>query len=117
MRKLLRSDFRRLFKSKFFWISSAFMFLFGLLPIDHWLSNREALADGYSEVMWHLEDSFFSYVVVLFFLITIMTILFIGSEYAGGTIRNKMIVGQKRANIYLSNLITLETAVILWSVL
>ena len=38
-------------------------------------------------------------------VIAIFTSLFLGVEYSDGTIRNKISIGHKRINIYLSNLI------------
>lgn len=42
-----------------------------------------------------------------------MTALFVGSECSDGTMRNKLIVGHKRCNIYLSKLVVCVTAGIL----
>lgn len=42
-----------------------------------------------------------------------LTALFKGSEYSDGTMRNKIVVGHKRCNVYLSNLIVCTTAGIL----
>lgn len=38
-------------------------------------------------------------------LLSLMTALFVGCEYSDGTMRNKLIVGHRRSNIYLANLI------------
>lgn len=111
MSKLLRADFRRLFKSKFFWFSTAVMAFLGALPVDRYLANRAGFAAGATEPMWYLEDEFFNYLIAQFFIITILTALFVGAEYANGTLRNKIVVGQKRSAIYLSNLVTLVSAI------
>lgn len=115
MNRMLHANFNRLFKSKFFWLSSGFMLLLGLLPIDRWMANQEGIAEGYSDSMWHLEDDFFNYLIAIFFMVSIMTVLYIGAEYSNGTIRNKIVVGQKRPVIYLANLITLATGIVIWT--
>lgn len=118
MSNLLHADFKRLFKSKFFWLSSLVMLAMGvILPIDHFFYNKEAIAAGYPEDVVALDEGFFNYVIAQFIMISIMTALFVGLDYANGTIRNKIVVGKKRGAIYLSNLITLVTAVAIWSVI
>ena len=52
-----------------------------------------------------VDNLIFSYINFIGFFIAMFTSLFVGSEYDYGTIRNKIIVGHSRLNIYLSTLI------------
>ena len=45
-------------------------------------------------------------VLVIGFLMSLFTSLFVGTEYSDGVIRNKIIAGHKRRNIYAINFIT-----------
>lgn len=45
-------------------------------------------------------------ILMLFPVMAVFCSLFIGTEYSEGTIRNKIIIGQKRGTVYLSNFIT-----------
>ncbi|MDE6203583.1 MAG: ABC transporter permease, partial [Lachnospiraceae bacterium] len=56
------------------------------------------------EVPRCIDESFFSYTSFMVILFSAFCSLFIGTEYNDGTIRNKLIVGHKRMDIYLSNL-------------
>lgn len=107
MGKLLRANFSRLFKSKFLWFSTALLFLLGLVPIDRYFVNVKYAVRG---EMWSLDEDFFTYSVFVFFITTILTALYVGVEYSGGTMRNKIAVGAKRTSVYFSNLITLIVA-------
>ena len=46
-----------------------------------------------------------NFINIIGFFIAIFTSLFVGAEYSDGTIRNKIVAGHSRKNIYLSNLI------------
>lgn len=117
MSKLLRANFSRLFKSKFFRVSSAVMFLFGFIPVITYFDNKECyeLYYYYDEYTKPLDEVFFIYIIAIFFVTTISTALFVGVEYSSGTIHNKLAIGTKRITIYLSNLITLAVANAIWS--
>ena len=83
MNKLLSANFFRLRKNKCFRGSLAFMFVIGIAsPL---LRYRDMKQSGYIN---NLDNGF------------------IGTEHNDGTIRNKIIVGQKRETIYLSNMVT-----------
>lgn len=108
MRKLLRANFTRLFLDKVFLLSCAAMFLLGTaLPVIHFFDHIS------SGEKWTPDASCFVFVVFVPILLSLVTALFVGSEYSDGTMRNKLIVGHKRHHIYLSALIVCSTAGIL----
>lgn len=100
MNKLLSSNFSRLQKSKIFWLGMAFMFLAGTALVLK--QYKQVVMYGYPV---KLESTFFSYTLLILVVSAIFCPLFLGVEYSDGTLRNKIIVGHKRSNIYFSNLI------------
>lgn len=93
MYKLLNAGFYRLRKNKIFWgIIVITLIIAGVLfyMLD--------LSDGIDIIL--LKN-----IETIGFFISIFTSLFVGLEYANGTIRNKIVVGHSRIKIYLSNLI------------
>lgn len=52
-----------------------------------------------------LEYYYFQFLLYIPFFLAVVTSMFLGTEYSDGTMRNKLIVGNKRTNIYLANLI------------
>ena len=94
MYRLLNANFYRLIKNKIFLgiiIITLCMACFILKNLDLFGNYIEGL------VMTHL--------TTIGFFISLFTTLFVGLEYANGTIRNKIVAGQSRIKIYISNLI------------
>lgn len=96
MNKLLLANVARLKKDKVFWIGMIFMFVTGILIV---INNRQNIDS------MHLENVFFSYIVIIGILAAAFGSLFIGTEYSDGTIRNKLMIGHTRSSIYLANFI------------
>lgn len=108
MNKLLAAAFSRMFKSKAFWGGMIFMLVTGIgMPI---MNYRSMLSDGYTR---YIDGSFFTGAVFIGILLSVLCSLYVGTEFSDGTIRNKVIVGQKRPAIYLSNLIVCAVSGIL----
>ena len=106
MSKLLRSDFRRLFRSKLFYlclIPTAVVMVFALFNNLHYLEVMENLE-------LPLDNLLFMGTTVVGFPIAIFTSFFVGTEYSDGTMRNKILVGNSRFSIYLSHFITTSVA-------
>lgn len=55
---------------------------------------------------WFMDFILLAYVVLVPILTSVLTALFVGSDYSSGTLRNKVIAGHRRSHIYLANLIT-----------
>ena len=101
MNKLLSANFFRLRKNKCFRGSLAFMFVIGIAsPL---LRYRDMKQSGYIN---NLDNGFFMCALFIGIILAVFCSLFIGTEHNDGTIRNKIIVGQKRETIYLSNMVT-----------
>lgn len=110
MNKLLRSNFSRLWKNKLFWLCMGAMLVYSIV---YMLSGcREAIADM-SEYQYSLEQYYFHFALSIGFFCTLFSSMFFGTEYSDGTIRNKMIVGHTRADIYMSSLATTFIATLL----
>ena len=95
MYKLLNAGFYRLIKNKVFW--GILIITLGIAGV--FLYNK--LDDSTNSI----DNLLLDHIGIIGIFISIFTTLFVGSEYANGTIRNKIVVGHSRTKIYLSNLI------------
>lgn len=110
MNKLLSAGFVRLWRDKVFWICTAILFLFGgIIPIVTYCDMKRYNTTAY------IDSSFFTYALFTLIAASIFIPLFLGTDYSNGAIRNKITVGHRRDSIYLSNLIVVFTAGILFS--
>lgn len=100
MIKLLNAGFTRLRKNKLFWLLTIFSIGLALFMIYTQYSDMKK----YEEVI-EVEQLMLNYSTMIGIVIAIFTSLFLGVEYSDGAIRNKISIGHKRINIYLSNLI------------
>lgn len=104
MTKLLSANFSRLMRDKMFWIVSAAMFIISAFMI---IKNGMTAADM-DDVnnIKSLNSCYFNMLPMLSFFYSVFISFFIGTDYSDGTIRNKIVIGHSRTNIYLSNFIT-----------
>lgn len=100
MSNLLYANFSKMFKNKLFLIGIGFMFLAGSFLC--YQQYRQLV--GYGAHV-KLDSTFFVYTLMIGVLSAIFCSLFVGVEYNDGTMRNKIIAGHKRTEIYFSNLI------------
>lgn len=94
MYKLLKAGLFRLRKDIIFWI-----FTFFTLGIAGFTLFR------YNPNEYILDRFVNEFIMYIGIFIAIFVSIFVGKEHSEGIIRNKIIVGHKRINIYLSNLI------------
>lgn len=100
MSKLLNAGFTRLRKNKLFWLLTIFSIGLALFMIYTRYSDMKTYGDAIE-----VEQIMLNYSTITGIVIAIFTSLFLGVEYSDGALRNKISIGHKRTNIYLSNLI------------
>ena len=102
MRKLTSAHFSRLIKDKAFWLISAVVLVGSLVAILNCSrSAAEMIASGYIVT---LDDYFFTQAPFMGLYFAVFISLFLGTEYADGAVRNKLVVGASRLDVYLSGL-------------
>ncbi len=94
--KLLRANLLRLRQSKLFLGTLAFMAGYALWNI--WDRTRLGSTT--------IDGILFDYCLAAGIVSALFSGLFLGTEYAEGTIRNKLVVGHTRFSVYLANLLT-----------
>lgn len=100
MNKLLSAGFFRMRRDGMFLIGVIVMAALGaLMPVARYIDNIRTGGE------LALESSFFTYAVVAVAVSSVFCSLFLGAEYGGGAIRNKLVAGRSRAAVYGANLI------------
>lgn len=103
MNKLLSANLCRFKRDRIFWICFLAMLVYAAASM---VGNcYQALRDT-SLFEYKLDMFYFVYALPIGLLIAVFVSLFLGTEYSDGTIRNKLIVGHTRRDIYLANLFT-----------
>lgn len=115
MYKLLDANFSRLHKNVFFWIGILISVVLGVcLPtiakgISTTLVERtNGMISGGSLVFSEgsLDYFFFTWILFIVFYMALFSSVFTGTEYRDGTMRNKIVAGHSRTEIYISNFIS-----------
>lgn len=101
MRKLLSANFFRLWKEKMFWLGLAFMTI-GSVCFS-WMNCKTAMKNA--DVKFYVEDIMFNMLPVMGFVFVFIIGMRLGTEFDEHTIRNKLIVGYNRTQIYFSEYI------------
>lgn len=104
MNKLLTAEFSRLIHSFCFRLCTLFsaglgLFLTGVRKLDIILNTAAYHKLGKE---FPVDDLLFSGSLYLVFALASFISIFLGTEYSDGTLRNKVIIGHKRWEIYLS---------------
>ena len=111
MRKLLRANLSRLWHDRVFWLLTAIMAFLSAAMSVVYIDNKMR-----SDIAWIMDFSLITYVLLAPVLTSVFTALFVGSDYSGGTLRNKIIAGHRRVHIYLTNLIVCSFSGIVFSI-
>ena len=114
MRKLLASNFFRFRKDRFSWCVVGIIVILSLVNVFNSARSFEAMAaSGY---ILSLEDYYFNQAPLIGAFLALLISMFLGTEFSEGTIRNKLCIGHKRNEIFLSNFISCAFASIVLTV-
>ena len=101
MNNLLISNFKRLIKDKVLWLS---IFIFIIMSCIMCFKQHQVGLNNNEPIP--VENVLFWGEMLIGIVIAVFTSLYVGKDYSDGTIRNKLIIGHSRVNIYVANLIT-----------
>lgn len=104
MSRLLSANFVRLRKNRLFWAAITLTAALSVYDIIQYIFLAEEWKEA-GETL-HFESGYFTIAPIIGLPITLVIIFFLGTDYSDGTIRNKIIAGHTRAEIYLADLIT-----------
>ena len=109
MSRLLSANFSRLWKDTVFWIT-----IIGLVVMSvatAWINYQTGLR--YDAESVYVEDVMFNVFPIIAFVSAVFISLFLGTEYDDNTIRNKLIVGHTRKDIFFASCLTCIAASVL----
>lgn len=101
VRKLLSAEIQHIFKSKLFWLEILFFAGFSAFIV---MVNYSPSVQS-SDNPIYLDDVFFTFYQLMALAFAICISMTVGTEYSDGVIRNKLIVGHTRRNIFFSILL------------
>ena len=101
MSRLFSANMMRLRKSKIFLVGELFMVGYALFVYDSAGSHMESSG---SIDRWNIY--FFNALLLSGFVAALFVSFYLNAEYSDGAIRNKLMVGHKRKDIYLVNFVT-----------
>lgn len=108
MKDLLKADFYRLFRSKFFYILLGVAFIFALFTFSLYMVIAKIAEEEFLGVPFTAEIfQQLSFDGTVAYFTVIAAAIFICGDYSGGGMRNKILIGCGRTNIYRSKLIVM----------
>lgn len=108
MSKLLHSNFARLKRYPIFWIEMILAVSYSIFVCITLYRDMIRYEESVA-----LESILFNFLILIGIVMAVFCSLFIGTEYSDGTIRNKLIIGHSRNNIFISNFILCMITVLL----
>ena len=112
MRRLIRANGRRWYKSTLYWFFVFLMVLFcNVVCVNQYRYMKSYDAE------YILDNFLFGSFILVGVGLAVVISVYVGTEYSDGTIRNKLIVGRKRLHIYLSNTLTCTMGALLATLL
>ncbi len=104
MCKLLSANLSRL------WKENVFRLAFAFLSIESAVFGCMSFSTAMKNTQFYVEDMMFNMLPLMSFVIAIVISMHLGTEFDEHTMRNKMIVGHERAQIYFAEFITCSIA-------
>ena len=114
MRKLITANFHRFSKDRFSWCVLGIVVILSLGNVFNSVGSFETMAaSGYAV---SLDEYYFNQAPLIGAFLALLISMFLGTELSEGTIRNKLCIGHKRDEIFLSNFISCAFASIVLTV-
>ncbi len=113
MSRLLSANFARLFRSVWFWACGLLMLGYSLWQAADMLSWAYSMWSEWSGDFITSRAGDFAVPVVI--VLPVLSAMFLGAEYHYNTVRNKIIAGYSRWQVYLANLITVTAAGLIYA--
>jgi len=110
--KLLHAGLRRLRQNRIFWVVLIAVFVLSLLNVYNSIRSWQSMTQD--DYVVTLEDYFYNQAPFTGAFFAVFVSLFLGVEYSDGTIRNKLAVGCRRTDVYLSNFLVCLSANLLF---
>lgn len=110
MSKLLSANLSRLVKSKLFWLLLLAMLIISVIFMFNNVREVINIQENNYQNVYYIDSYYFNLAPIIGIFFAVFISLFIGTEYNDGTIRNKLIIGHTRTNIYFANLLTCTIA-------
>lgn len=104
MNNLIFSSLVRLRKNKLFWIGILAIIIYAVVQCTSTYSHMLQYK-GDSDFLFDFDGMLFSTLSLLAIVLSIVISMFIGMDYSDGTIRNKIVVGRSRYQIYMAGFI------------
>lgn len=105
MRNILSANLARLRKDLLFRLSIAVMAGYAAIMLVSWYrTNQIILQSDRPDMVMGMDQFLFSFTGLIGILLAAFVGLFLGTEYSDGVLRSKLIVGNSRSAVYLSNL-------------
>lgn len=115
MCNLISANMKRIWKTRAFQIGA--IIVAGLALFQILMNYRDYAVYGGTP---YYDNALFSIAAVAVFPLAAFVSLYIGTEYSDGTLRNKIVIGHGRVEIYISNLCTMLIVgwlfLLIWSV-
>ena len=115
MRRLLRANMRRLWKSVWFWFGMAATMAWALFALGCECYNLIMFEAGLGTGA--ADSIILDALGITDYAIAVFVSMYIGTEYSNKTMRNKIIVGHSKTSVYFSNLITCSIGALMMYVL
>lgn len=116
MTRLLNANFARLFRSKLFWICAAASVALGLIEVIPKAKNLIGMGYPINPEQYLISPGNFMSWAIMLIITAIFVGIFVGAEH-GGVLRNKIIAGQRRGSVYMANLLTCISGVLIFQIL
>lgn len=100
MCKLIKANLSRLWHDRAFWLLTALNAIIGAS-----MAVINAVNIKKEGSVWVMDFSLLMFAVLAPICNSVLTALFVGNEYSSGTMRNKIVAGHRRGEIYLANLL------------